>query len=175
MMNADTKYFEDYKFECEANDDILGAIKEDYSHLPATERRNFIKSNKFISVNIPFKKSHLKAHTDYKITYAFSIPYMCPIVDGKFGGVKETEGFDYIESWISCAKRHKELKYSLYLSNEILLYDDVISSARLQSSNDFIPKHIDNYDFLLYNKYVTKLSKAYKYRDICIKWKPIQN
>ena len=175
MTQSDKRYFEDYKFECQSNGDIIGTIREDYSHLPAAERHKLIKSKKFISIKIPFKKSHLKAHTDYKITYAFSIPYMCPIVDGKFGGIEETDDFEYIESWISCGKRHKELKYSLYLSNEILLHDDVISSARLQDSTDFIPKHIDNYDFLMYNKYVTKLSKAYKYGDICIKWKPVNN
>lgn len=151
MMESDKRYFEDYKFECQANGDILGTICEDYSHLPAAERHKLIKSKKFISIKIPFKKSHLKAYADYKITYAFSIPYMCPIVDGKFGGVEEMDDFEYIESWISCSKRHKELKYSLYLSNEILLQDDVISFARLQDSSEDIQKHIDNYDYCIIN------------------------
>lgn len=175
MISEDKKYFGDYKFSCVANDNILGNICEDYSHLNSAERKNLIKSKKFISIKIPFKRSCLKAHTDYKVAYAFSIPNMCPIVNGRLGGIQDVEKFEYVESWVSCAKRHKKLKYSLYLSNEIQLYDDVISTVRLQDSNDATPNHIDNYNFLLYNKYVCKIKKAYKYRDICIKWRPISN
>lgn len=175
MIKEDKKFFQDYKFCCIASDDITGNIREDYSHLNSAERINLIKSKKFISIKIPFKKSHLRANNDYKVAYAFSVPDMYPIINGRIGGIQDIDNFQYIESWISCAKRHKKLKYSLYLSNEIQVKDDVFSMVRLQDSNDATPNHIDNYNFLLYNKYVSKIEKAYKYRDICIKWSPIPN
>lgn len=164
--------FSEYGFWYNSENDIITDVEEYYEDEYLSQKNN----KKFISIKFIIDTNNLVKNRTYKFAYAFSIPGMYPIIDGRFD-VQESTRAEYTDfrSYISTEHIGHHLRFSAYFENGIEFKEKPSGNSKLSSSIKTKRKAEKKHncvfkDNIFYKKYHFEIENPQNYTDIYMKW-----
>lgn len=160
-------------YSCDNN--IISDIEEFYQESEMTKQDD----NKFISIKITFDTSVLQNGKSYNFSYAYSIPGLFPINEGRFD-VDDTDRNKYPEfaSYASTNDIGHHMCFSAYFENGIDFKDRPVGYAVRHKNNVKIKNKKEKKekipcvckDNIFYKKFRFEVKSPRDYEYICMKW-----
>lgn len=166
-------WFSDYKFSYMSENDIISSVEEcyeDISQIMVYKKQN---NNKCLGVKFNIDKSKLKKNNKYRITYAYSVPGLYPVKNGRHDK-SEYPKKSYGEhcSGISVKHMSKTLRFAIYFENGFQFELTPMAYAiTLNSKKEISNSVCEMRNNVFYTKYLYILKSPEKFSDISIKWK----
>lgn len=160
-------------FWYKSDNDIVTDVDEFYEE----ELRNEEHNSRFISIRFLIDRAKLERGRTYHISYAFSIPGMYPIKDGRFdmASQKRDEYKDF-RSYISTTHISHHLRFSAYFEEGIDFKEKptghaTLSAAVRKTKKKTTRDHNCIYkDNIFYQKYHFEVQDPQDFSSIYLKW-----
>lgn len=173
MRKKKLNFFSDYGFWYESEQNIITSVEECYDDPTLSELKN-TPVGKRLGVKFLIDKNKLQPKHKYRVVYAYSIPGLYPVKEGKHDR-EEYNYKNYGKHQSSMNVRHtsKRLKFAIYLENGFQLKAVPLGHAIKQRTNKKIdPDVCVVRNNILYTKYLYELKNPEKYAKIYIDWQP---
>ena len=165
--------FSEYGFWYKSDNDIITDVEEYYED-EDTRRRD---DGKFISIKMLLDTTKLEKGNTYKIMYAFSVPGLFPILDGRFDYAgQDRSNYPDFRSYISTSHIGHHLRFAVYFEEGIELKEKPSGNAKLSSAvkrnkkNSVKTHNCIFKDNVFYKKYYFEIENPQEYTDIYMKW-----
>lgn len=156
-----------------SSDNIVTDVEEFYEDRDAQKKDD----KKYISIKFILDVSKLEAGKTYKITYAFSIPGLFPILDGRFDLTQQDRSnYKDFRSYISALHTGHHLRFSAYFEDGIEFKEKPSGNTSLFSFSEESKKNSSKTricvfkDNIFYKKYYFEVENPQEYKDIYMKW-----
>ena len=165
------KAFTEYGFWFVSDNDIITDVEEFYDEIDITKQTD----DKYISIKFNLDTASLVAGKSYKFAYAYSIPGLFPISDGRFD-VENADRSQYpnFNSFVSTKDVGHHLRFSAYFEEGIQFKEKPIGVAiRYKSSKKGKKetKYSCNYkNNIFYKKYCFEVTSPQEYEYIRLTW-----
>lgn len=159
-------------FWFQSDNDIISKVTEEYSKNKPEEKAD----DRYLELKFHINHDKLEPGKAYRVTYAYSIPGLFPIKDGKVD-VEEIPYSDYrYSSNMSVMYLAQRLKFAIYFERGIMLKE--CPSAKLiplrTPTQPQPPEPIDRpceyADNIIYKKYLLVVEHPEQYEEISIYW-----
>lgn len=165
--------FVNYGFWYNCDNDIITDVEEYYEDENALKKNN----NKFIGIKFIIDTTKLEKNCTYKLAYAFSIPGLFPIADGRFDVSNQNRDvYKEFRSSISTDHIGHHLRFSAYFESGIDFKERPSGNIKLSSAINKNAKNSKNMyncvfkDNIFYKKYYFEIENPQKYDEIYLKW-----
>ena len=167
------KIFSEYGFWYKSDNDIITDVEEFY------EKSDLHKKDdpKFISIRFIVDTTKLEKNRIYKIVYAFSVPGLYPIKDGRFDdSSQDRKSYEDFRSYVSTGHIGHHLRFAAYFESGIEFKEKPSGNLKLSSSVKKNKKNsIKEYncifkDNIFYKKYHFEVDNPQDYTEIYLKW-----
>lgn len=180
MKNRDIdEIFTKYGFWYISDNSIVTDVEEYY----AESDKSKATDDKFISIKMSIDTTKLEPGHTYNLSYAFSIPGLYPLLDGRFDTADQSHDlYGNFKSYISTNHIGHHLRYALYLENGIDIkvkpQGHVIRSKILpqkkkkkkKGKNNANSYNCEFKDNIFYTKYWFEVENPQEYESIYMSW-----
>jgi len=170
--------FSEYGFWYSSDGNIISEVVEYYEQ-DSIYRRD---DKRFTSVKFVIDKNAIKAGNTYNISYAYSIPGLFPISNGRFDvNNQNRNNYPEFTSHISVTHMGDHLRLSAYFE-EGIDFKSIPEGYLIKHPNGRaqkpVMKRCEFKNNMFYKKYWIEIKNPQEYRDIYLQWNvknPIQN
>ena len=166
-----SKVFEEFGFWFISDNEIITDIEEFYEDINITKQTD----DKFISIKLNVDTSKMSAGKSYKFAYAFSVPGLFPIANGRFDTTSANrEQYKDFSSYVSTRDIGHHLRFAAYFEDGMVFKEKPLGYAIRYKDNKKSKKETKcpcNYkDNIFYEKYCFEIDNPQEYEYLCLKW-----
>lgn len=163
--------FQDYGFWVLSDNNIVTDVEEFYEEFNIMKKND----NKFISIKLNLDSASLIRGKSYKFAYAFSVPGLFPIKNGRFDDDEADRAqYETFNSYVSTKDIGHHLRFSAYFENGIDFKEKPVGLAvRHKAKGKKIKetKYPCQYkNNIFYEKYCFEVDSPQEYEYIRLKW-----